>query len=339
MGTVRLNQEKLPVVTAIVPVYNHEKYVIDSLRSIIRQNYPNVELIVINDGSKDRSHEMVLSLVEECKQRFLRFEYINRENRGLSATLNQALEIARGKYLSVLASDDLIVPDKFRWLVEALEQTDDSYAAAFGNASFIDEHGRETYLTEEGNPQESTTGKTYSNFLDFYTKDRDFDYKAEFGTYLTLLAGNYLPGMSNLSKTAMVKEVGGWTDDNVLEDWEMWLKLSQERKFLFIDRTVALYRMHGTNAIRTMKLQMQRATLMLHARQREYCVRNGLADVWKDSFYSLLYWIVRYSDVPTKERLTELRYLRLSDILPLTIFLIKALHNRMSSKFAAVPAP
>src|ERR1700691_4977316 len=117
MGTVRLNQEKLPVVTAIVPVYNHEKYVIDSLRSIIRQDYLNVELIVINDGSKDRSNEMVLRIVEECKQRFLRFEYINRENRGLSATLNQALGMARGKHHSTLGCDGIIIPEQFSHLV------------------------------------------------------------------------------------------------------------------------------------------------------------------------------------------------------------------------------
>lgn len=81
-----MTQDNMPLVTAVIPVYNHEKYVAESVRSILDQTYRNVELIIINDGSKDRSHEVVLSLVDECKQRFVRFEYINRENRGLSAT-------------------------------------------------------------------------------------------------------------------------------------------------------------------------------------------------------------------------------------------------------------
>ena len=95
-----MNQDNMPLVTAVIPVYNHEKYVVESIRSILNQTYQNIELIVINDGSKDRSHQMILPLVEECRQRFVRFEYINRENIGLTATLNQALAWATGDYLS-----------------------------------------------------------------------------------------------------------------------------------------------------------------------------------------------------------------------------------------------
>ena len=96
IGVLSMNHENGPLVTAVIPVYNHEKYVAESIRSIIQQTYRNIELIVINDGSKDRSHEVVLGLTEECKRRFVRFEYINRENRGLSATLDQALGMAKG---------------------------------------------------------------------------------------------------------------------------------------------------------------------------------------------------------------------------------------------------
>lgn len=322
--------DTLPLVTAIIPVYNHEQFVIESIRSVIAQSYLNIELIVINDGSNDRSHEKVLTLVEECKRRFVRFEYIKRENRGLSATLNQALSMATGKYLGLLASDDMILPDKFTCLVEALEARDESFAAAFGNASFIDEYGRTSHLDVEGNVQPSNRNNTYSTFLDFYTKNRDFDYKAEFGTYLTLLQGNYLPAMSGLLKTATVKKVGGWTEGNVLDDWEMWLKLSRQSKFLYIDKIVALYRVHSTNTIRTLKPQMELAILTLLAREREFCEQNGFTRVWKDAFYGLLYWIVRFCNLPLKQRLRELHYLRPSDILPMTIFLFKARYKSLS---------
>jgi len=243
-----MGQDKLPLVTAVVPVYNHEKYVIDSVRSIIRQSYPNIELIIINDGSTDHSHEMVLTLIAECERRFVRFEYINRDNMGLSATLNQALYISEGKYFGPLASDDIILPDKFSCLVEAMESGEDTCAGVFGNASFMDEHGRTMYLDAEGKLQEVKSEKTYSTFLDFYTRETNFNYKTDFWTYRTLLGGNYLPAMSGLLKTASIKEVGGWTVGNVLEDWEMWLKLSKQHKLSFIDKTVALYRIHGNNA-------------------------------------------------------------------------------------------
>ena len=319
-----MEQDKLPLITTVIPVYNHEMYVTESIRSVIGQSYPKIELIVINDGSKDRSHEMVLTLVEECQQRFVRFEYINRENRGLSVTLNQALEMARGKYLGLLASDDMILADKFHSMVEALEPTDDGCAGAFGKASFIDDRGRRTYLDAMGNVQDQQSDDNYGDFLDLYTREQNIDYKTHFGSYLTLIVGNYLPAMSSLLKTAIVRNVGGWTPDNVLEDWEMWLKLSKHHNFLFIDKTVAHYRVHGKNASFTMKPQLEHATLMLLAREREYCARNGLERAWQDSFYNVLYRIVRFGDVPIKDRLREFHYLQLPDVFPFISFLARA---------------
>ena len=144
-----MNQDNTPLVTAVIPVYNHEKYVVESIRSILNQTYQNIELIVLNDGSKDRSHQMILPLVEECRRRFVRFEYINRENIGLSATLNQALAWARGEYFSALASDDAALPEKFEVLVAALEAKGPTYAAAFGNAWFIDDAGQRISLDKD----------------------------------------------------------------------------------------------------------------------------------------------------------------------------------------------
>lgn len=319
-----MDQDKLPLITTVIPVYNHETYVIESIRSVIGQSYPKIELIVINDGSKDRSHEMVLTLVEECRQRFVRFEYITRENRGLSTTLNQALVMARGKYLGLLASDDMILSDKFRCLVEALEPTDDSCAGAFGKASFIDEQGRATHLDAKGNVHEQQSDETYGDFLDLYTREQTVDYKTHFGNYLSLLGGNYLPAMSSLLKTATVREVGGWTAGNILEDWEMWLKLSKHHNFIFIDKTMALYRVHGKNTFYTMKPQMEHAALMLLAREREYCTSNGLDRAWQDSFYGILYRIVRFGDVPIKDRLREFHHLELPDVLPFISFIARA---------------
>lgn len=322
------------LITVVIPVYNHEKFVIESIRSVIGQTYPNIELIVINDGSKDRSHEMVLTLVEECKRRFARFEYINRENRGLSATLNQALDMARGKYLSPLASDDIILPDKFSFLIESLEANDESYSAAFGNATFIDDQGRTIFLDEKGNPQQVEGEKTYRNYVDFFSKD--FFHKIEIGTYRSLLRGCYLPAMSNVLKTASVREAGGWTVGNVLDDWEMWLKLSRRKKLLYIDKTVALYRVHGQNSRDIMYERMERDALMLLAREREFCRRNGLMRGWGEAFYLTLYWILRFGKAPIKERLKELRYLKPFDVPPFMAVNLIAFCSTVSRKYRPV---
>ena len=222
-----MNQDNMPLVTAVIPVYNHEKYVVESIRSILNQTYQNIELIVLNDGSKDRSHQMILPLVEECQRRFARFEYINRENIGLCATLNQALAWAKGEYFSGLASDDVALPEKIQVLVDALEAKGPSYAAAFGNAWFIDDAGERISLDKDDRVTNSENREALADVMGQYTRGRSIDPKGEeFGTYPTLMAGNYLPAMSNLVRMSAIREAGGWTPGNVVEDVEMWLKLS-----------------------------------------------------------------------------------------------------------------
>ncbi len=320
----------LPLVTAVVPVYNHERYVVDSIGSILRQSYPNVELIIINDGSKDYSHEAILTLVEECKRRFVRFEYINRGNLGLCATLNQALSMAAGKYFSSLASDDVALPDKFGKLVEALESSDYSVAAAFGNASFIDEHGEKIYLDQIGKVQKVESGRAYSTYLDFHTRQRHVA-KAEFGTYHTLISYNYLPAPANLLRTSCIKEVGGWTDGNLLDDWEMWLKLSKRHRLLFVDKIAALYRIHGNNSYDTLKQEIIRACMKLIEKEKDYCACNGFMRAWNDSFYRHLYWMLRYGDLSFKDKLREFKS---TEALPFINFVLKTGRTALLQRFS-----
>jgi alpha-1,3-rhamnosyltransferase len=321
-----MDQENMPLVTAVIPVYNHEKYVGESIRSILRQSYRNVELIVINDGSKDHSNEIILTLIEECRRRFTRFEYINRDNLGLSATLNQALGMARGKYFSVLASDDIALPEKFSLLVNALESADNTCAAAFGNALFINDTGQTIDMDVQGNSMRS--GEGCANFLDFHTKLRTFDYRSnEFGSYPTLLADNYLPAMSNVVKTKSIKEVGGWTVGCLVEDWEMWLKLSKQYKFLFVDRPAALYRLHGMNSCSNVTHKLIHSSLILVSREKEYCIQNRLMQIWRNSFYNQLFQLLRNREVPRNEKIRELMS---AEVLSLMFFLLRKGGNKFS---------
>jgi len=241
---------KEPLVTVGIPAYNHQHYIGEAIKSVINQTYRNLEVIIINDGSKDNTHEEILKHVDECKKRFVRFEYINRENRGLTKTLNEILSMARGRYFTLIASDDIMLPHKVKDLVEVLENSLEEYAVAFGDAYFINEEGKTIYLDGKGNVTDSRKGT--NSFLEFYTGKRGLDYKNSevFGSYASLIEGNYLPAMSFLARTEKLKEVEGWTPGNMLEDWEMWLKLSKNYKFKYIGKVVALYRWHGKNTVK-----------------------------------------------------------------------------------------
>lgn len=302
-----MNQENSPLVTAVIPVYNHEKYVVESIRSILNQTYQNIELIVLNDGSKDRSHEMILPLVEECQRRFVRFEYINRENIGLTATLNQALAWATGVYFSALASDDVALPEKFEVLVDALEAKGPTYAAAFGNAWIIDDAGQRVRLDYDQRISESADGGTHADIMGHYTRGRRIDYKGEeFGTYPSLIAGNYLPAMSNTVRTNAIREAGGWTPGNVAEDVEMWLKLSKKFKFLYVDQPVALCRWHQSNSTKILRGKVRSAVLVLLAREKAFCFELGLKKIWQEEYTGILFSLLRDKTVPLSRKVTAI---------------------------------
>lgn len=107
-----MENTELPLVTVMIPSYNHEKYIKESIQSVIDQTYSRLELIVIDDGSKDNSIQIIEEMRLACEQRFEHFQFIFRENRGLSRTLNQGLSLARGEYFSIVASDDIMLSEK-----------------------------------------------------------------------------------------------------------------------------------------------------------------------------------------------------------------------------------
>lgn len=99
--------EGAPLVSVIMPVYNDEKYVKAAIESILEQTLGDLELIIVNDGSTDRTKEAVLQITDP------RIKFIdNRENRGRSYAVNCGFEVARGKYIAEMDADDISLPDR-----------------------------------------------------------------------------------------------------------------------------------------------------------------------------------------------------------------------------------
>ena len=96
----------------IVPVYNTEKYIEESLNSIVKAMDTDCEVIVINDGSKDNSEQVILDFINKLPEKYKNnFIYTKKDNKGLADTKNVGLEMSRGKYISVVDSDDYIGED------------------------------------------------------------------------------------------------------------------------------------------------------------------------------------------------------------------------------------
>ena len=127
---MNLNQ---PLVSAIVPCYNHEKFVVQAIDSILKQTYKNIELLVIDDGSKDSSPKLLQQLSEQHQ-----FYFEQQKNSGIHATLNKMISMSRGKYIAILASDDVWCLDRIEKQVAYMEQHLE-VGACFGNALSINE--------------------------------------------------------------------------------------------------------------------------------------------------------------------------------------------------------
>ena len=110
---------EMPLVSIIVPVYNAQSHLSRCLESICGQEYKNLELIVINDGSKDKS----LPVCEEFRKKDSRILLVDKANSGVSDTRNLGLKLAGGKYVQFVDSDDYIAPDYTARLVGAAEKT------------------------------------------------------------------------------------------------------------------------------------------------------------------------------------------------------------------------
>ena len=114
MGDTAMDQ---PLVSIILPVYNAQNHLARCIGSILNQTYKNIELIILNDGSKDHS----LPVCEEFRAKDSRIVLVDKENSGVSDTRNLGLKLAGGEYVQFVDSDDYIDPDFTQHLVEAAE--------------------------------------------------------------------------------------------------------------------------------------------------------------------------------------------------------------------------
>jgi glycosyltransferase involved in cell wall biosynthesis len=110
----------LPMVSVIVPVYNAEKYVEECIKSILNQDYSNIELIIVNDGSTDNSYEICKMISEKDE----RIQLYDRNNCGVGRTRNFGIEKASGKYITFVDADDFLDKNMIRRMVDEAEEND-----------------------------------------------------------------------------------------------------------------------------------------------------------------------------------------------------------------------
>lgn len=243
-----------PLVSMVIPSYNHARYVQQCINSVINQDYRNIELIIIDDGSTDGSVRCIENLVRACTQRFVRFEFRSRPNKGLSATVNEGLNWARGKYFAGFASDDVMFQGKTSTLLSHIEG-EPRVAGVFGGCELIDSSGA---LIRTLRPS-----LVYHDFDDLLLRRRQV-----------------IVAPSQLLRVDALIEVGGYPSNLYIEDWYMWLKLTERGyRLKIIPDVLVQYRQHDVNISKN-TLEIYESRKLILARFRQYPgVNHALAKV------------------------------------------------------------
>ncbi len=151
------------MISVIIPMYNAEKYVGKCLNSLLRQTYKDLQIIIVNDGSKDNSQ----AICEEFAKQDKRITLINTENRGAGSARNTGIEAAKGEYISFIDSDDYVCDNYYERLLKMIEQT--KADIAIGRYQRISEHD-EMQFVNSGEIKECTN---MEELLVLYGEDED----------------------------------------------------------------------------------------------------------------------------------------------------------------------
>jgi glycosyltransferase involved in cell wall biosynthesis len=221
----------MPIISVIIPAYNAERTIKETIQSVLNQSFQDLELLIINDGSQDSTLDVVESIQDP------RIRVFCYPNAGSSASRNRGIALAKGEYVSFIDADDLWTADKLEAQYKALQENPQA-AVAYSWTDHIDESGQ--FL--RSGPQQSFNGDVYARLL------------------LEDFIGN---GSNPLIRAQAFAEVGNF-DESLAhsEDWDLWLRLASRYHFVAVSSPQILYRMRVSSKSFNIK-EMEESSLQV----------------------------------------------------------------------------
>jgi alpha-1,3-rhamnosyltransferase len=244
-----------PLVSVCIPAYNHEKYVQQTLESILQQTYPLIELIVIDDGSTDRTWDVIQSMKEICEQRFVNTIFVSRENKGVCKTVNESIKLAQGMYIKPIASDDYLVPTAIETFVSFF-MNNPQVEIAFSNGIDI------------GNDQLSNM-KLCEEGLQKFSDRFPFQSRYLFEQLLTDVF--HLPSPAVFYTKHLIERIGYYDEDLTFEDVDFFLRAAKETCFYFIEDVLIYHRIHAHNTGRNHDVLIKSIDRLFAKYDEDFC--------------------------------------------------------------------
>ncbi len=200
-----------PLVSLIIPNFNYGGFLAQSIESALGQNYANMEVVVVDDGSTDSSADVIASFAGRIRS-------LAKANGGLSSARNAGIGIARGGMFLFLDADDVLAPGAVDGLVSAYEACGGGDRLVYGDSLFFD-----------GSASWPVQRKTPSGLI-----------------WRQLLGGNFICCHEALVPRSLLLEAGGFDESlRMSEDFDLWLRLAGKYPFHHVPVTVARRRIHG----------------------------------------------------------------------------------------------
>jgi hypothetical protein len=223
-----------PLISVVIPSYNHARFIATAIRSVASQDYPHVELIVIDDGSTDGSLEAVEQTSDECGIGNVTIR--TQSNLGAAAAIDRGVMLSSGEYVAVLNSDDFYLPGR---LSRLLEKTDPGrHAFTFSGVQFCDEYGQ------------AVSGGQLDSLMHWYRGALLNGVNCPTAGFALLCSSVTVTTSNFFFSRALFDDIGGFNNKLVLcHDWEFVLSALRFAEPTFVPTPLLGYRYHGKNTI------------------------------------------------------------------------------------------
>jgi glycosyltransferase involved in cell wall biosynthesis len=225
----------MPQVSVIMPCFNHARFVSESVMSILGQTFKDLELIVVDDKSKDDSVNILRKLaIEDSRLKLI----VHDRNQGASSSRNSGLQAARGEFVAFCDADDLWKSCKLQRQIQELTMHSDCDIAYCG-AELINETGQPTG--------------------EFFTKEFPLPKPPSGDLFEVLCARNFINMSTVLARRQSLGERLLFDESiQYVEDWWQWIRLSRHHRFLYAQDALVKYRVHPQSTGRTQKPRISR---------------------------------------------------------------------------------
>ena len=259
------------LVSVIIPAYNAEAFISETLKSVLAQTYQNIEVLVVDDGSQDRTSEIVESFAANDS----RIKLLRQSNQGATVARNLAIEKSKGEFIAPIDADDIWYPQNLEKQVQCMIKADSSVGLVYAWSAHIDERG-----LRMGGGRTSTL---------------------EGDVYLSLIQDNFVGnGSTPLIRRACFDKVGGYNyklkEENAegCADWDLYLRIAECYEFRVVSEFLVGYRqLDSSMSSNYQKMLKSYSLVMAEAQQRNPQLPASISQASRVNFYVYLSYQTR----------------------------------------------